>query len=58
MDELAERWVTTVPAELAFGAMCAMHRAQLRLLRGAWDQAELGALHVVASRFAPVRDQG
>ena len=46
--ELAERWLT-VPAEVTFGAMCAVHRAQLQLLRGAWDQAELGALHVVAS---------
>jgi DNA-binding NarL/FixJ family response regulator len=47
--DLAERWLTTVPAEVTFGAMCAVHRAQLQLLRGAWDQAELGALHVVAS---------
>ena len=28
--------------------MCAVHRAQLQLLRGSWDQAELGALRVVA----------
>jgi tetratricopeptide (TPR) repeat protein len=47
--DLAERWLTTVPAEVTFGAMCAVHRAQLQLLRGAWDQAELGALRVVAS---------
>ena len=47
--ELAEQWLTTVPAEVTFGAMCAVHRAQLKLLRGAWDQAESGALHVVAS---------
>ena len=47
--ELAERWLTTVPAEVAFGAMCAVHRAQLQLLRGAWDQAESGALNVVVS---------
>jgi len=46
--ELAERWLTTVPAEVTFGAMCAVHRAQLQLLRGSWDQAELGALDVVA----------
>ena len=38
-----------MPAEATFGGMCAVHRAQLQLLRGAWDQAELGALHVVAS---------
>jgi len=29
--------------------MCAVHRAQLQLLRGAWDQAESGALNVVVS---------
>ena len=47
--ELAEQWLTTVPAEVTFGAMCAVHRAQIKLLRGAWDQAELGALQVVGS---------
>ena len=47
--ELAEKWLTTVPAEVTFGAMCAVHRAQLQLLRGAWDQAESGALLLVAS---------
>jgi DNA-binding NarL/FixJ family response regulator len=47
--ELAEGWLTSVPAEASFGAMCAVHRAQLQLLRGEWDQAESGALHVVAS---------
>ena len=25
--DLAERWLTTVPAEVTFGAMCAVHRA-------------------------------
>ena len=47
--ELAERWLTTVPAEVTFGAMCAVHRAQLQLLRGAWDQAELGCMWLRAS---------
>ena len=47
--DLAEKWLTTVPAEVTFGAMCAVHRAQLQLLRGSWDQAESGALNVVAS---------
>ena len=47
--ELAEKWLSTVPAEVTFGAMCAVHRAQLQLLRGAWDQAESGALLLVAS---------
>ena len=32
--DLAERWLTTVPAEVPFGALCAVHRAQLQLLRG------------------------
>lgn len=47
--ELAEKWLTTVPAQVTFGAMCAVHRAQLRLLQGAWDEAESEALRVVAS---------
>ena len=47
--ELAESWLTSVPAEVTFGAMCAVHRAQLKLFRGAWDQAELGALNAAAS---------
>ena len=38
-----------MPAEVLPGALCAVHRAQLQLLRGAWDQAELGARQVVAS---------
>ena len=45
--ELAERWLTTVPAEVTFGAMCAVHRAQLQLLHGSWEEAESGALRVV-----------
>jgi hypothetical protein len=51
--ELAERWLTTVPAEVTFGAMCAVHRAQLQLLRGAWDQAEAAALRVAAMPPVP-----
>jgi ATP/maltotriose-dependent transcriptional regulator MalT len=45
--DLAERWLGTVPAEAVFGAMCAVHRAQLQLLRGAWDEALVEALRVV-----------
>ena len=41
--DLAEEWLATVPAEAVFGAMCAVHRVQLRLLRGEWDRAELEA---------------
>ena len=46
-SDLAERWLGTVPAEAVFGAMCAVHRAQLRLLRGEWDRALVEALQVV-----------
>ncbi len=41
--ELAERWLTTVPAEAAFGAMCAVHRAQLQLP----TDGSLDAVHAV-----------
>ena len=47
--DLAERWLPTVPAETTFGAMCAVHRAQLQLLQGAWGDAESRALHVIAN---------
>ena len=46
--DLAEEWLTTVPAEAVFGAMCAVHRVQLRLLRGEWDRAELEAQRLTA----------
>ena len=32
--ELAERWLTTVPAEVTFGAMCAVHRAEVSCCAG------------------------
>jgi DNA-binding NarL/FixJ family response regulator len=38
--ELAERWLTTFPAAMVFGGLCGVHRAQLLLLRGEWDEAE------------------
>ncbi|WP_120520042.1 LuxR C-terminal-related transcriptional regulator [Arthrobacter celericrescens] len=45
--DLAEEWLTTVPAEAVFSAMCAVHRVQLRLLRGEWDKAESQALALI-----------
>ena len=45
---LAERWLATFPAAVAFGGLCAVHRAQLHLLQGRWDDAERTALQVVA----------
>jgi DNA-binding NarL/FixJ family response regulator len=46
--DLADRWLTTLPAAAVFGGMCTVHRAQLQLLRGEWDEAERDALRVVA----------
>jgi DNA-binding NarL/FixJ family response regulator len=45
--DLAERWLTTFPAAVFFGGLCGVHRAQLLLLRGEWDEAERVALRVV-----------
>jgi DNA-binding NarL/FixJ family response regulator len=47
--ELAERWLATFPAAVAFGGLCAVHRAQLHLIHGRWDDAEQAALQVVPS---------
>jgi DNA-binding NarL/FixJ family response regulator len=45
--DLAERWLATFPAAVAFGGLCAVHRAQLHLIHGRWDDAERTALQVV-----------
>ena len=49
--ELTEEWLTTLPAAVPlggpFGGLCAVHRAQLHLLRGEWDEAERAALRVL-----------
>jgi DNA-binding NarL/FixJ family response regulator len=49
--DLTEAWLRTLPAALPFGGpfggLCAVHRAQLHLLRGAWAEAEWAALQVV-----------
>jgi DNA-binding NarL/FixJ family response regulator len=46
--ELTERWLASFPAAVAFGGLCAVHRAQLHLFRGEWDEAERAALRVGA----------
>ena len=48
--ELTERWLASLPAAVGGGieGMCAVHRAQLHLLHGAWKQAEATALATVA----------
>jgi DNA-binding NarL/FixJ family response regulator len=45
--DLAERWLTTFPAAVVFGGLCGVHRAQIQLLRGEWDEAERDALRIV-----------
>jgi DNA-binding NarL/FixJ family response regulator len=47
--DLTEDWLSTLPATGVFGGLCAVHRAQLHVLRGAWDEAERLALQVVAA---------
>jgi DNA-binding NarL/FixJ family response regulator len=44
---LTEAWLSTLPAVGVFGGLCAVHRAQLHLIRGAWEEAERAALQVV-----------
>ncbi len=44
--ELTERWLATFPAAVVFEGLCAVHRAQLHLLRGEWDEAERGAMRI------------
>jgi DNA-binding NarL/FixJ family response regulator len=40
--ELTEQWLASLPDSLGpgFGGMCGVHRAQLHLLHGAWEEAE------------------
>lgn len=45
--DLAERWLATFPEAVFFRGLCAVHRAQLLLLRGEWAEAEQLALRVV-----------
>src|SRR5919106_4336692 len=46
--DLTEQWLGTYPAAVAFASLCRVHRAQLQLLRGEWDEAERNALQVGA----------
>ena len=46
--ELTEDWLSTLPAVGVFGGLCAVHRAQLHILHGTWEEAERSALRVVA----------
>jgi DNA-binding NarL/FixJ family response regulator len=46
--ELTEDWLSALPGVGVFGGLCAVHRAQLHVLRGAWEEAERSALQVVA----------
>ncbi|WP_410791410.1 LuxR C-terminal-related transcriptional regulator [Kribbella sp. C-35] len=46
--DLTEQWLATFPAAVAFGGLCAVHRVQLQLLRGEWDEAERHALQTAA----------
>lgn len=46
--DLTEKWLSTLSAVGVFGGLCALHRAQLQVLRGAWQEAERSALRVVA----------
>jgi DNA-binding NarL/FixJ family response regulator len=46
--ELTERWLASLTAAVVFTAMCRLHRAHVQLLRGEWDEAEHGALQIVA----------
>ncbi|MFW6090699.1 MAG: LuxR C-terminal-related transcriptional regulator [Actinomycetota bacterium] len=46
--ELTERWLASLSAAVVLSAMCRVHRANLQLLRGEWNEAERGALEVVA----------
>lgn len=46
--ELTERWLASQTAALGYAGICRTHRAQLQLLRGAWEDAERGAQRVAA----------
>lgn len=50
--DLTEDWLSSLPAAGVFGGLCAVHRAQLHVLRGAWEKAERSALQVVAELAA------
>lgn len=45
-SDMAEEWTDATSATV-FDGLCAVHRAQLQLLRGEWDKAESTALNVL-----------
>jgi DNA-binding NarL/FixJ family response regulator len=45
--DLTEDWLSTLSGVGVFGGLCGVHRAQLHVLRGAWEEAEHSALQVV-----------
>jgi DNA-binding NarL/FixJ family response regulator len=45
--DLTEDWLSSLSAVGVFGGLCGVHRAQLQVLRGAWEEAERSALQVV-----------
>lgn len=49
--DLTERWLATFPAAVLFGGLCAVHRAQLHLIRGEWIEAERTALQAAGLDF-------
>jgi DNA-binding NarL/FixJ family response regulator len=44
--EATGRWLDALPAAVVFTGVCRVHRSQLQLLGGAWDQAEAEAARV------------
>lgn len=44
--DLTEQWLATFPGAVAFEGLCDVHRAQLQLLQGRWDDVEQRALRV------------
>ncbi|MFI7672775.1 LuxR C-terminal-related transcriptional regulator [Actinophytocola sp. NPDC049390] len=47
--DLTERWLAGVSSAVLFDGLCAVHRAQLHLIRGEWHDAERTALRVAAA---------
>lgn len=44
--EMTEKWLEALSSAVILSAMCRVHRAQLQLLRGDWDGAEVAAAQV------------
>jgi DNA-binding NarL/FixJ family response regulator len=46
--ELTDRWLASLSTAVVFNAMCRVHQAHVQVLHGEWDEAEQGAMRVVA----------